>query len=116
VPNLSAKHVLYMAAWPLIMSTPGIKMVVIGEQPVAKKFYDDACKHIEGLKRGEAVDVPSDPTGADYSTPVSCTNPPVCLTAWGDTNGTKEDYARGYVLAANGKFKIALPVDDMSVM
>ena len=121
VPNVSVSHVLYTAAWSLITSTPNVQMVVVGEQPVAKRFYDDACKHLEGLRRGEPVDQPSDPTGRDYLTAADddttsdTYNPSICLVSWADMYGTGEQYAQGWKWAPNGTSVIVLPVSDMTV-
>lgn len=114
VPALAAPHTLYLAAWRLLISTPNLQMVVIEEQPVAKQFYDKAEKFVEGLTKGGTIDPPNDPTGVDYSTAVSDTNPAISAVKYGDLYATDQEYAQGYRVLPNGSTQ-SLPVDDMTM-
>ena len=112
VPHTAVPHALYLAAYRMINSTPGVEMVVIDGQPAAKKFFDDACIYIQRLIKGGSVEEPSDPTGVDYLTAVSDINAKVCLVRYGDLNADDTDYANGYITTSSGS-TLALPVDDM---
>lgn len=115
VPPSSERHVLNLAAWQLILSTPGLVAAYMSESGV-KSAWDgyvaDARKHLEDLRRGLPVERPEDPTGQDYCTPVSDQNPPIRGTRWGDMQGSDLDYEAGGISTVTGSF-ITLPVDNM---
>lgn len=115
VPPSSVPHVLHLAAWRLLMSTPGVPMVVIGEQAAARRFYDDAVKFLDKIRAGGAVETPSDPTGVDYLTEVSAENPAICWTRWSDLYASDAEYTAGYVTNSDGSLT-TLPVDDMRIL
>lgn len=115
VPPTAERHVLNLAAWQLIMSTPNLLAAYMGDsglRPVWEKFTNDAYQFIEGLKKGASVERPSEPTGQDYETEVSDTNPPIRGTSWGDMQGTDLEYEAGGRETGSGSM-IPLPADDM---
>lgn len=113
VPASAVAHTLYLAAWRLLMSTPGVPMVVIGEQAAARRFYDDAVKFLDALRKGNTIERPTDPTGVDYLTAVSDTNPALQSVEWGDLYGDAAAYEAGKVTTPIGQ-DIALPLDNMT--
>jgi hypothetical protein len=116
VPTGASIHVLFHAAWQLINTTPNLNMAILTEKGVSTpyaQFYKDACDYIKALEAGGLAPRPSDPTGVDYATAVSATNPAISGVVWGDLQAEDTDYAQGYTLAADGVTHINLPVDDM---
>lgn len=98
VPPGSVRHVLNLAAYQLVNSTPNLQMAVIdGEQPFMA-FYEEAVAHIAAILEGkQQVVLPTDPTGEDYLTAVDAdTNPAINTVRWGDAAGTDADHALGY--------------------
>lgn len=115
VPPGYERIVLNMAAWQLINGTPNLNMAILTEKGVSTpfaKFYDEAIKQLNGFANGKSVPVPTDPTGQDYLTAISATNPALSAVQWGDINCDDTDYANGYYTTAAG-VQINLPVDDM---
>jgi hypothetical protein len=113
VPPSAVPHALYLAAWRLLTSTPGVPMVVVGEQATAKRFHDEACKYLEGLRAGRTVERPTDPTGIDYATAVSASNPAINGVDGGDLYGDIDEYIAGSGTDAQGN-TVTLPLDDMT--
>lgn len=124
VPYSAIGHVLNLAAYALINSTPNLPMVVIEGQPTFGKFYDAAMKYLDEIRKGGQIPQPSDPTGEDYLTAVceestdpdtgvvTPANPTISLVRWSDFVSTKADWERGYITTSTGSH-ITLPVDDM---
>lgn len=83
IPIDLVKHVLNMAAFELINSTPNLQMVVVTEKGAYapfQTFYKAAADEMENLRKGYAIILPTDPTGQDYINPINVT--------WGTgTNG-----------------------------
>jgi hypothetical protein len=81
VPPKAVRHVLNVAAFQLINSTPNLQMVIITEKGASmpfQTFYKEGLAYIEGLEKGAGCLPPSDPTGIDYLTAVDPnTNPAV---------------------------------------
>lgn len=113
VPPSAVRNTLNLAAWQLIMSTPGVPMVVIGEQAGARRFYDEAEKFLQWLREGKPVERPTDPTGEDYLTAVSDENPAIQGVDWGDVYGDADEYIAGVGTDAQGN-EVTLPLDDMT--
>lgn len=115
IPPSMKRAALVIAAWQLVLSTPSLHATFFSSSELKsawQKFYDDAIKKVEGLKNGDTIEQPSYPTGTDYLTAVSDTNPPVSPVTWGDMEATDVQYSDGFVTTASGT-SIALPVDDM---
>lgn len=116
VPPESVDHVLYVAAWRLVSSTPNLNAALLSEglRLGLKSCYDEASKYFERVRNGDNVTPPSDPTGQDWETAVdedtdSDTYNPALPgpTRWGDMDGTDDDHATGET--ADGAYD--LPVD-----
>lgn len=117
IPPEGKRHVLNLAAWQLINSTPNLNMAILTEKGVSMpfaQFYQDAKAWLAGLDRGGSLTRPTDPTGIDYVTAVSDTNPAIESISWGDLYGTDAQYAAGEVVNSDGS-TTTLPVDDMVV-
>lgn len=80
VPPKSALHVLNIAAFQLVSSTPNLQMVIMNDKAVyspLQVLWKAGQEYIKSLENGAPVMTPSDPTGIDYLTAVSATNPAV---------------------------------------
>lgn len=74
VPPEVVKHVLNLAAYELIISTPNLKMVIITEKGATspfQTFYTEAKSYLEALTKGRGIVLPTDPTGRDYINPIN---------------------------------------------
>lgn len=82
VPPTAARHVLNMAAFQLVSSTPGLLMVIVNDKGVyspIQTLYKEGLEYLKKIADGAGIMPPSDPTGIDYLTAVDPnTNPPVC--------------------------------------
>lgn len=82
VPPMAARHVLNMAAFQLVPSTPSLQMVIMTDKGVyspLQTFYKEGLEYLKTIANGGGIMPPSDPTGIDYLTAVDPnTNPPVC--------------------------------------
>lgn len=116
VPPGFKRIVLNMAAWQMINSTPNLNMAILTQNGVSTpfaRFYDEAVKIVDGLRRGASFPLPTDPTGQDYTTAVSDTNPAITSIQWGDNVADGEDYAAGHYTTSGG-VEIQLPTDNMN--
>jgi hypothetical protein len=98
VPPEVARHVLNMAAYQLINSTPNLGMVIITEKGASnpfQTFYNEAVKYLEALRTGRSISLPDDPTGQDYETAVADDNPAIKSIYWGDSYASDDEYAAG---------------------
>lgn len=81
VPPKAVRHVLNIAAFQLINSTPNLGMVILTEKGASmpfQTFYREGIAYIESLEKGAGCLPPSDPTGIDYLTEVDPdTNPAI---------------------------------------
>ena len=84
VPPEMLKHVLYLAAYGLVVSTPNLQYIIMTEHGEGSPFGDNfkkADRELEAVTKGRIVTPPSDPTGRDYITAInlpwfsSCANP-----------------------------------------
>lgn len=115
VPPGYKRTILNMAAWQLINSTPNLNMAILTQNGVSTpfaKFYDEAIKIVDGLRKGSSFPLPTDPTGQDYTNAISDTNPAINGVMWGDLVADDTSYEQGY-LTTDGGVNITLPVDDM---
>jgi hypothetical protein len=115
VPPGSENHVLSIAAWRLLNSTPNLNMAILTEKGVSTpfaQFYRDGQAWLSELAKGASIVNPTDPAGVDYLTAVSDSNPAVSGIYWGDLQGDDADYENEYRLDAAGN-RIPLPADDM---
>lgn len=118
VPPGAKRHVLNMAAWQIVNSTPNLNMAILTEKGISTpfaKFYEEAVKYIDSLTKGNSVPAPTDPCGQDYETAVSDTNPAISSVNWGDVTADDTDYERGYYLTSGGS-QVNLPVDNMNTL
>ena len=117
IPPEGKRHVLNLAAWQLINSTPNLNMAILTEKGVSMpfaQFYQDAKAWLAGRVKGGSITRPTDPTGIDYTTAVSDSNPAISGVEWSDLYGTAEQYAAGEVVNSDGS-SYDLPVDNMVV-
>ena len=74
VPPESFRHVLYLAAFGLVNSTPNLQMVILSDKgaysPLADNFKK-ADAYLKAITDGKPVVPPTDPTGRDYATAVN---------------------------------------------
>ncbi len=84
IPPEVEKHVLAIAAWGLVNSTPNLQMVIMNDKGVYSPLMDgfkSAEKYLEAVIKGRQVVPPTDPTGRDYQTAINipwfstCANP-----------------------------------------
>lgn len=122
VPPGAKRHVLNLAAWQLINSTPSLYTAILSGSGIGSgsalltpfaSFYGEAVKYLEGLAAGAPVPQPTDPTGIDYLTAVSDTNPSIRGVQWSDLYGDDVDYDAGYKTTSDGQI-VDLPLDDMT--
>jgi hypothetical protein len=74
VPPDDVKHVLNMAAYELVISTPNLKMIVVTEKGATspfQTFYNEAKERLAALKKAHPIVLPTDPTGQDYINPIN---------------------------------------------
>lgn len=98
VPPECARHVLNLAAYQLINSTPNLGMAIITEKGASnpfQTFYNEAVRYLESLRSGRTITLPDDPTGQDYETAVSDDNPALRPIRWSDSNATDLEYEAG---------------------
>lgn len=117
VPPGAKRHVLNVAAWQVLNSTPNLNMAILTEKGISTpfaQFYRDGKAYIDSLLKGAAVPRPNDPTGQDYINPVNVPwpfatpnpyptyipanpiNPPVSGIEWSDEYGTSWENAQGF--------------------
>ena len=122
VPPGARRHVLNLAAWQLINSTPSLYTAILSGAGIGSgsalltpfaSFYGEAIKYVESLRNGEPVPQPTDPTGMDYLTAVSDTNLAIRGVQWSDLYGDDVDYENGYKTTSDGQI-VDLPLDDMT--
>lgn len=77
VPPECVRHVLNIAAYQLVNSTPSLAAAVLHEQTSLKSLYDEAIKKLEQIQQGAGLTPPTDPTGLDWTTAVSASNPAI---------------------------------------
>lgn len=90
VPPEAARYVLDIAAYQLVVSTPGLKMLIITDHGVSSPFavfYKEAMDWVEKVTMGRAVTPPTDPCGADWTNVVGTAINAVPSTAVYDSNG-----------------------------
>jgi len=82
VPPECVVHVLYLAAYRLVNSSPNLQMVILSDKGAYSPLTDNfksAQKYIELLSNGKPTVPPSEPTGRDYltaiNTPWFCNSP-----------------------------------------
>jgi hypothetical protein len=74
VPPEAAKHVLYLAAFGLVNSSPSLQMVLMNDQGVYAPLqtnFKAANDYLAAVSKGKPVTPPTDPTGRDYINPVN---------------------------------------------
>jgi hypothetical protein len=74
VPPEALRHVLYLAAYGLVNSTPNLQMVILSDKGAYSPLTDNfkiANKYFEDITKGKPVVPPTDPTGRDYLTAVN---------------------------------------------
>lgn len=116
IPPGSRFHVLAIAAWRLLNSTPNINMAILTEKGVAMpyaQFYKDGMAYLEKLGRGQSFPPPTDPTGVDYLTAISATNPAIRSIRWADNEAEDTDYDAGFYTDPAGG-QISLPNQNMN--
>lgn len=114
----AVRHVLVSAAYQLIVSTPNLKMFVITDKGISSPYsqlYKEAQEFLKGVREGRVCPTPpSDPTGQDWTTAVSTTNPALIgAVNWGDLVADAKDYTAGSVTLTGGG-SLTLPADDMT--
>lgn len=91
VPPGATRHVLNLAAWQLINSTPNLNMAIITENGISApfaNFYKEAVEYFKQVREGTLrPPVPTDPTGIDYLTAPSATNPAIHIMNSGPVIG-----------------------------
>ena len=95
VPPEAHAHVLFLAAWRIINSTPNLNMAILTEKGVSTpyaQFYKDAQEYLKCAAEGLRVTPPSSPAGQDDVNPVSDTNPPVNGVSWSDEAKSDDEY------------------------
>lgn len=99
VPPDGEWHTLVLAAWRLVVSTPGLVKVFLageaGQDTPLSRMHKDAVAWVEGLKKGASTVAPTDPCGQDYQTAVSAENPAVSGVKWGDSLADDDEYEAG---------------------
>ena len=114
IPPEAEQYVLQLAAYGLITSTPNLQMAIMEQMKDSlTRWRDDGDKYIAGLDNGEPVTEPTDPTGQDYLTAVSATNPRPSLVHWENIYYNDVDFARGYTVDSNGN-QTPLPSIEMT--
>lgn len=74
VPPEVEKHVLSIAAYGLVNSTPNLQMVIMNDKGIYSPLIDafkSAEKYLEAIIRGRVVVPPNDPTGRDYQSAIN---------------------------------------------
>ncbi len=121
VPPGAKRHVLNLAAWQLLNSSPSLYTAIMSGAGIGSgsalltpfaSFYGEAIKYLESLANGSPVPQPTDPTGLDYLTAVSDENPSIRGVQWGDLYADDTDYENGYKTMDNGQH-VDLPLDNM---
>lgn len=97
VPPEGVHHTLTIAAYRLINSTPGlVKEFMLGDSGKAfVAMYQEACRWVEGLRKGDSFTEPSDPVGRDWATAVSTSNLAVTGIRWADWRADDDEYDAG---------------------
>lgn len=114
IPPEAEQYVLQLAAYGLITSTPNLQLAIMEQmKDLLQKWKDEGEKYIAGIGNGEPVTTPSDPTGQDYLTAVSATNPLPSLVHWENLYYTDVDFARGYTEDSDGN-QTPLPAISMT--
>lgn len=94
LPDDLALLALNCAAYQLVNSTPNLQMVVINDAGIyapLQTMYNKAQVMLGQLRNGATVLSPTDPTGGDYLTAVSDTNPAICKAATGSRYNDQVD-------------------------
>jgi hypothetical protein len=98
VPPEGLQHTLALAAWRLVMTKPGLLAIVMGDGGVyapLNALVKDAKEWMKRLNEGGSFVLPNDPTGVDYSTAVSSSNPAISGIKWGDSVADDSEYDAG---------------------
>jgi hypothetical protein len=112
VPPEAQQHVLVLAVKAL-PTAASAELARYMENPEFKELCDEARDWLKGVAEGKVTVMDaSDPTGVDYLTAVSATNPAVSAISWGDQFADGESYAAGYKTDSGGTV-IQLPEDNM---
>lgn len=116
VPPEAKHHVLSWAAYKLISGKPSLVAALMtekGEMPLAKD-YKEACDYFAALvdvTSKVGIVLPTDPTGQDYLTAISSSNPAINIISWGDQYATDEEYAAGTKTISSGYTVPVAPLD-----
>jgi hypothetical protein len=98
VPPEAFNHALVMAAWRLCAIKPSLLAVLLadgGEASPMKSLYREAQEWLKMARAGGSLVLPADPTGEDYSTAVSASNPAISGIRWGDSLADDAEYEAG---------------------
>lgn len=98
VPPEAFNHALVMAAWRLCAIKPSLLAVLLadgGEASPMKSLYREAQEWLKMVRAGGSFVLPTDPTGEDYSTAVSASNPAISGIRWGDSLADDTEYEAG---------------------
>ena len=99
VPPEAEQIVLNYAAYSLVTATPNLQSAIMENmKDLLAKWRDVGEKYFEDLKNGLSVVHPSDPTGQDYLTAESATNPAPNLIGWSSLYWTDAEFAQGYTI------------------
>jgi len=99
IPPESEQIVLNYAAYSLVTATPNLQSAIMENmKDLLAKWRDVGEKYFEDLKNGLSVVYPSDPTGQDYLTAESATNPAPNLIGWSSLYWTDAEFAQGYTI------------------
>jgi hypothetical protein len=106
IPPEAEQHALVLAANLMTAATPNVSLVVVSPNgSIYAPFGDlvkEAKKWIIDVRTGLNIVNPSDPTGQDYSTAISPTNPAIIGGVnWGDSRGQAINYATGIDVNGN---------------
>jgi len=98
VPPEGFQYALAIAAYRLCMPVPSLLAVIMGDggafSPMAT-LYKEATAWLNVLRAGGSFTMPTDPTGADYLTAVSDSNPAISGIKWGDSVADDTEYEAG---------------------
>lgn len=98
VPPEAFNHALVIAAWRLCAIKPSLLAVLLadgGESSPMKSLYKEALEWVKMVRNGGSFVLPTDPTGADYTTAVDDENPAISGIKWGDSTADDTEYDAG---------------------
>jgi len=98
VPPEGFQHTLALAAWRLAAVKPTLLALLLADGGVyapLNQLVKDAKDWIKRITEGGSITLPTDPTGADYTTAVSTSNPAISGIKWGDSLGDDTEYDAG---------------------